>query len=364
MRFFTLLIFVAFLFSCNNEGSGLKNVTGAGADYSDKYERAQDPWVFRSVLDEQPRMITFALNDDLWAAYSTQDCSLYKTWKGFTNLDGAVYTTAHGPQPNTVGNAWFINEHKNPWTVNGKSVAVQYKGHIFKEGQAALHYQLDLGNGKSADVYETPEYVNKEDGSKGFERVFRTENVPEGSQVGLKMNIGSVGGKSNIETDGEWTVSNQKNRTLGKINGKDIDGNLILKNNGTTSMTTWFVGKPLFENNNKIEGAEDEEERPLGFRLIARSDCKSCHNTYRKTIGPAYLEVARRYDNTSDNVAMLVGKIKNGGAGVWGETAMTAHSDLDDGTIGSMVDYIMSLDAAEEKVKLAKIEKSAKKELN
>ena len=49
--------------------------SGAGTKHSD---RPNDPWVFRSVLDKQPRMITFALNDNLWVSYSTDSCSLYK----------------------------------------------------------------------------------------------------------------------------------------------------------------------------------------------------------------------------------------------------------------------------------------------
>ncbi|MCB0529802.1 MAG: hypothetical protein KDC65_15095, partial [Saprospiraceae bacterium] len=40
-------------------------------------DRPNDPWVFRSVLDKQARMITFALDDHLWVAYSTDSCSLY-----------------------------------------------------------------------------------------------------------------------------------------------------------------------------------------------------------------------------------------------------------------------------------------------
>ncbi|MDA4609315.1 hypothetical protein NY473_17695, partial [Enterobacter kobei] len=30
--------------------------------------RPNDPWVFRSVLDKQARMITFALDDQMWAS--------------------------------------------------------------------------------------------------------------------------------------------------------------------------------------------------------------------------------------------------------------------------------------------------------
>jgi len=95
------------------------------SDSAPTIERPHSPWVFRSVLDEQPRMITLALHDKVWAAYSTQDAALYKVWSGNVNFDGAVYTTAHGPQPMSIGDAWLVNEHKNPWKIskNGSEIA-------------------------------------------------------------------------------------------------------------------------------------------------------------------------------------------------------------------------------------------------
>ena len=90
------------------------------------------------------------------------------------------------------------------------------------------------------------------------------------------------------------------------------------------------------------------KKKPLGARLIARSDCKTCHNTYIKTVGPAYLDIAKKYRNTAENAVMLVNKVKNGGAGNWGEAAMSAHPDLDEVDIKNMVSYIMDLDKADE----------------
>ena len=68
-------------------------------------ERPHQPFAFRSVLDEQPRIITLALHDDVWAAYHTDSCSLYKVWKGHVQFQGAVYDNAHGPQPISIGDA-------------------------------------------------------------------------------------------------------------------------------------------------------------------------------------------------------------------------------------------------------------------
>ena len=321
-------------------------------DSTPTYERPNNPWVFRSVLDEQPRMITLALHDDVWAAYSTQNAALYKVWDGSVNFDGAVYTTAHGPQPISLGDAWFVNKHQTPWIVsqNGTEITakVQYKGHQIKNGQAILKYELILTNGQNIQISEQPEVIFSDSGLAGFERIFTTSNVPDGVSVSLKTNFSSVVDKNKIISNGDFKIMKTAPRTAKKLSAVDVDGILTLNNNGTTTLSTTFVKSPLIGNINKIGGEAEEEDRPLGYRLIARSDCKTCHNTYIQTVGPSYLDIAKKYMFTDENVATLVKKIKNGGAGNWGEAAMSAHPELDELDIKNMVNYIMELDIEEE----------------
>jgi cytochrome c len=81
-----------------------------------------------------------------------------------------------------------------------------------------------------------------------------------------------------------------------------------------------------------------------GRRLIEGSDCLSCHQLTRKSIGPAYVDVARKYkDSTTTATARLVRKIREGGSGVWGNVAMPAHPALTDEQASAMLAYIMSL---------------------
>ena len=79
-----------------------------------------------------------------------------------------------------------------------------------------------------------------------------------------------------------------------------------------------------------------------GRRLIEGSDCLSCHQLNRKSIGPAYVDVARKYKD-STVTARLVRKIRERGSGVWGNVAMPAHPALTDEQVSAMVAYIMSL---------------------
>ncbi|MEM9341374.1 MAG: PKD domain-containing protein, partial [Bacteroidota bacterium] len=80
-----------------------------------------------------------------------------------------------------------------------------------------------------------------------------------------------------------------------------------------------------------------------GKTLMENSDCSSCHQEKQRSIGPSYVEVAQRYEGDPSASDYLVGKIINGGAGVWGEQAMAAHPQLSSSDTRKMVAYILSL---------------------
>ncbi len=52
--------------------------------------------------------------------------------------------------------------------------------------------------------------------------------------------------------------------------------------------------------------------------LIDQSDCLGCHKLDQKLVGPAYLDVAKKYSATDANMEYLIHKIYKGGSGVWG----------------------------------------------
>lgn len=328
-------------------------------------DRPNDPWVFRSVLDSIPRVVTFALHQDMWLAYSAEHASLYKAWKGRVNFDGPVYTTHHGPQPTSVGDAWIQNNHITPWLIltgdkasTPKSVA--YKGHRFEGEHAHLMYELTLSDGKIVKITEQPEFTKNEDGRMGLERIFNTTDVPKGIQIALKTNVSSVAFKESIATKGgEFKITNTANRKNNNLESLDIEGVLVLKSNGKTTFTCDFVKSPMIDHPKKKDLIKEEPEvMDPGYVLMAKNDCKTCHNTYRQTIGPAYIEVAQRYENNAENLKKLTAKVVSGGAGNWGEAAMNAHPNLDVKDIETMVAYILKLDAEEEASQAGKEKKS------
>jgi cytochrome c len=80
-----------------------------------------------------------------------------------------------------------------------------------------------------------------------------------------------------------------------------------------------------------------------GLELIGKSDCLTCHKVREKLIGPAYKDVAAKYESTEANISMLAGKIIKGGKGVWGEVLMTPHPTVTEADAKQMVKYVLLL---------------------
>ncbi|MFT6939772.1 MAG: cytochrome c [Cyclobacteriaceae bacterium] len=311
---------------------------------SEKKERPAEMWVFRSVMDEKPRMLTAALDDEMWLSYDIQTATLFKSWKGEVVFDGAVYTTVHGPQPTSEGYAYF-DQVDEKWVakVDGEvvSVTIDYLGHSTVNNELVIRYRVTGPSGQSVDIEENPEYI-KRGNQNGLRRVFKLSNAGT-IQVGLTTSLTSMLDEADFSTTGQFQISDDR-----KIEYKDgstlqKDGTLWMNNEGETTLKVFYhpgfdrLGIPA------IGGESEGEELNAGAALIAQSDCESCHNEKVKTVGPSYLQIANKYNNDEQTVEMLIGKIQNGGAGVWGETMMTAHPDLMIGDAKAMVDYILSL---------------------
>ncbi|HEX5112020.1 MAG TPA: family 16 glycoside hydrolase [Saprospiraceae bacterium] len=311
-------------------------------------ERPAQPWVFRSVLDSQARMLTLALHDDLWVAYHTDSCCLYKAWKGYVHLQGAVYDNHHGPQPISIGDAWIENPFLHPWSVqhDGQEVLqeVRYAGHALHKGRAQLMYNLILKDGKTIRVNEQPEYVEK-DGQKGLERAFTLEDLPDGYEVSIAQQVTSIALAQNIVTNGTWKADKEEKKDLEGRQTMIIEGRLTLNQKGDTYFTTYFTGQPVIPNENKVEG--ESEDLPLGQRLIAKNDCKTCHNEKVQTIGPSYKMIAERYPTNDASVATLTAKVIAGGSGMWGNQAMSPHPEIPETDVKEMVRYILAIDTAD-----------------
>lgn len=81
-----------------------------------------------------------------------------------------------------------------------------------------------------------------------------------------------------------------------------------------------------------------------GQAVVKGSDCMSCHAIDHKLVGPSFEEVAAKYASQQPAiVGVLEKKVKEGGAGNWGDVPMTPHPQLSDADITAAVRWILSL---------------------
>jgi cytochrome c len=80
--------------------------------------------------------------------------------------------------------------------------------------------------------------------------------------------------------------------------------------------------------------------------LAKKNGCAACHSIDKKLIGPAWMDVAKKYKGDAGAEAKLVTKISKGGGGVWGKVPMPAidPSGKKQDSIRQLVQFILSLD--------------------
>jgi cytochrome c len=92
-----------------------------------------------------------------------------------------------------------------------------------------------------------------------------------------------------------------------------------------------------------VVSLSDNPDYKKGLALVAGSDCLTCHKTSEKNIGPAYKDVAAKYENTEANIKMLAAKVIKGGSGNWGAIPMSPHPQLKQEDVEAMVKYVLLL---------------------
>ena len=60
--------------------------------------------------------------------------------------------------------------------------------------------------------------------------------------------------------------------------------------------------------------------------MMKKDGCAACHALDKKLVGPAYVDVAAKYQGDKDAVAKLTKKVKEGGSGVWGPVPMPPNA--------------------------------------
>ncbi|MEO9891745.1 c-type cytochrome [Aurantibacter sp.] len=268
-----------------------------------------DVWAFRSVLDKKPRMLTIALDSQMYVAYDLSQSILYKAWKGGIAMEGAPYTSKKNIQPTSWGTAYISDSIKQQqWVVLRNGIKefpkVNNRGYSFRKNQIYLQYTLILSKGDSILIKERPEYVRDSEGKPGLERWFKTEDVPEGTTIFLEK------GKESFE----------------------------LASNDTSVKKNYFEILPeQFEPD--LKSSYDH----LGRLWMEESDCFTCHQIEEPDVGPSFSQIAQRYPNNKNTFQELTKKVQLGGSGAWGENVMNPHPQYMDAEIEEMLEYILQL---------------------
>jgi cytochrome c len=76
--------------------------------------------------------------------------------------------------------------------------------------------------------------------------------------------------------------------------------------------------------------------------LAKKSGCATCHAVDKKMVGPSYKDVAAKYKNQKGAEALIAGRIKNGGSGVWGSLPMPATAGLSDADAATLAKWVLA----------------------
>jgi cytochrome c len=77
------------------------------------------------------------------------------------------------------------------------------------------------------------------------------------------------------------------------------------------------------------------------LELATKNGCTGCHAVDKKLVGPAYLEVAKKYASQPGATVQLGESIRKGGSGKWGPIPMPAQPNLKDAEVTALAAWVL-----------------------
>jgi cytochrome c len=206
----------------------------------------------------------------------------------------------------------------------------------------ALTYTWDLGNGETKTTKEPA--LNYSFSKVGDYEIKVAVSDPSGlsaTSKSVSVYAGNIAPEVQIAVKGNKSFYFAGTQVEYEVTIQDPDDPKAGEDLSTLYVSTDYItGVDLSEAN---RGHLIMADAMVGKSLLGSLTCMTCHKEEEKSIGPAYVEVSRKYRRNPDAVEYLAGKIKNGGSGVWGEVAMPANPGLSTDEAKKLVAYIMSL---------------------
>jgi cytochrome c551/c552 len=76
-------------------------------------------------------------------------------------------------------------------------------------------------------------------------------------------------------------------------------------------------------------------------QLLNANACLACHTLDRRVVGPSFKEVAAKFSGDGDAAGKLAKKVREGGAGNWGNVPMPPHPAIPEGDLSRIVGWIL-----------------------
>jgi cytochrome c len=204
-----------------------------------------------------------------------------------------------------------------------------------------LTYEWDLGNGVKKETTEPElDYTYTNIGDYTISVVAKDDQGATGKSDGVSVYAGNSEPVVSIQLKGG-------NRSF-YLPGVPVGYHVDVKDNDTAAIdpANLYVSVDYMQGFDKTAvpmGHQQGQAAVSGRQLTQTLDCKSCHKEADKSIGPAFLLVAQKYQNDPKAANYLAQKIVKGGSGVWGDVAMSAHPSLSGDDVNQIVTWILSL---------------------
>ena len=143
--------------------------------------------------------------------------------------------------------------------------------------------------------------------------------------------------------------SSTQNQTFFWSDSKQIDYVFDVKDQEDGTISKVENGNPLVQftyvkpESSSAVGHQVADVVAQGKALVDANNCLGCHKLDEKMVGPAFRDVAKKYQKDPKAIEYLVNKLGNGGAGVWGEMNMPAFSGLSEADRTALASYVLSL---------------------
>jgi cytochrome c len=77
--------------------------------------------------------------------------------------------------------------------------------------------------------------------------------------------------------------------------------------------------------------------------MLRKYNCVACHSNERKMVGPSYKDIAAKYSADAGAAEKLAKKIRDGGAGVWGQLPMPPNPQMSGADALTLARYVLTI---------------------